>query len=144
MSNIGKLTRNDNGTVSGFVAEPHYDFDIFLGSVKSEEEGAPNFQLMTKSPRGREVPLGFIWQDKGKESGEIYFRGYFKSGQSGYVRLHLLRSRDESNVWNVVRRDSQNQRRRRAQDATLPEPAAQKRQRKAKADAPAGAELQAA
>lgn len=144
MEKIGKLTRNDNGTVTGFVAETHYDFDIALGRAKIEGENAPDFQLMTKSPRGRDVPVGYLWQHKGRESGDTYFRGYIKSSQSGFVRLRLYRSRDLSNVWDVLRKDDQGRRRNRADDATLPEPPAPKRQRKAKADAPAGAEQQAA
>jgi uncharacterized protein (DUF736 family) len=150
MENIGKLTRNDNGTVTGHVAETHYDFEIVLGRPNYEGENAPDFCLITKSPRGRELPIGYLWQDKGKQSGETYFRGYIKSSQSGFVRLRLYRSRDLSNVWDVLRKDDQGRRRSRADDATLPEPTAPKRQRKAKtpanetAAAPAGAELQAA
>lgn len=135
MENIGTLTRNDNGTVTGFVAETHYDFEIALGRANIERENAPDFRLITKSPRGRDVPIGYLWQHKGRESGETYFRGYIRSSQSGFVRLLLYRSRELSNVWDVLRKDDQERRRNRAEEATLPEPAAPKRQRKAKTPA---------
>jgi len=108
---IGELIRNDNGTVTGWMAEPHYDFDqVFLERNSAPADGDPDFRIMTKSPRGRDVPVGFLWTRKAKESGATYFGGYLKSGLSGYVRLRIFRDEQQPNRWEIVRRDQQGKR----------------------------------
>ena len=103
--NIGEMTRNDDGSVTGYVAEAAYDFEgIFLEKVASTHERAPAFNLKTKSPRGRPVRLGSIWERSAKETGEVYFGGYIESGVSGFVPIRLFRSRANPDVWNVVRK----------------------------------------
>ncbi|BBE35264.1 DUF736 family protein [Sphingosinicella microcystinivorans] len=142
--NIGEFTRKDNGSVSGFIAEPTYDFgNVYLAKVESTNEGAPPFDLMTPTPRGRPFKLGSLWEDHAEETGEVYFSGYIVSGASGYVRIRLLRSRQNPNLWNVVR-NVPGERRRGAQQVELPQPPAAKRQRKAKAPAPVEPEREAA
>jgi uncharacterized protein (DUF736 family) len=103
--NIGEMIRNDDGSVTGYVAEATYDFEgVFLEKVASTHERAPAFNLKTKSPRGRPVRLGSIWERAAKESGEVYFGGYIESGVSGFVPIRLFRSRANPDVWNVVRK----------------------------------------
>lgn len=124
--NIGELVRSDTGTVTGYIAEADFDFDaIFLEKVASDNPRAPLFNMMTKSPRGRDVRLGSIWERAAKETGEVYFGGYIDSAKSGFVPIRIFRSRQDESVWNVVR---QTVRRRRgdAEDIRLPEPAGQK------------------
>jgi hypothetical protein len=103
--NIGELIRNDDGSVTGYVAEATYDFDgIFLEKVASDHERAPAFNLKARSPRGRPVRLGSIWERAAKETGEIYFGGYIESSVSGFVPIRLFRSRQNPDQWNVVRK----------------------------------------
>lgn len=108
---IGELTRNENGTVTGWMAEPHYDFpQVFLERSAAPAEGDPEFRIMTKSPRGRDVPIGLLWTRKARESGATYFGGYLKSGPSGYVRLRIYRDQEQPNRWEVIRKDDQSKR----------------------------------
>lgn len=142
--NIGEFTRKNNGIVSGFIAEPTYAFrHVYLAKVESTNEGAPLFDLMTPTPIGRPFRLGSLWEDTANETGECYFSGYIVSGASGYVRIRLLRSRQNPNLWNVVR-NVPGERRRGAQQVELPQPPAPKRQRKPKAPAPVETEREAA
>ena len=103
--NIGEMIRNNDGSVTGYIAEATFDFEnVFLDKVMSDHERAPAFNLKTKSPRGRPVRLGSIWERSAKETGEVYFGGYIESGVSGYVPIRLFRSRANPDVWNVVRK----------------------------------------
>lgn len=103
--NIGEMTRNDDGSVTGFIAEPTYDFEhVFLEKIESSNARAPLFNLKTKSPRGRPFRLGAIWERTAKQTGEVYFGGYIESGVSGYVPLRLFRSRQNPDQWVVVRK----------------------------------------
>ncbi len=103
--NIGEMIHNDDGSVTGYVAEATYDFEnVFLEKVASTHERAPAFNLKTKSPRGRPVRLGSIWERAAKETGEIYFGGYIESSVSGFVPLRLFRSRQNPNAWVIVRK----------------------------------------
>lgn len=119
--NIGEMIRNDDGSVTGYIAEATFDFEnVFLDKVMSDHERAPAFNLKTKSPRGRPVRLGSIWERSAKETGEIYFGGYIESGVSGYVPIRLFRSRANPDVWNVVRKLPQRQQGG-AQEVAIPE-----------------------
>lgn len=103
--NIGEMIRNEDGSVTGYVAEATYDFEgIFLEKVASTHERAPAFNLKAKSPRGRPVRLGSIWERGAKETGEIYFGGYIETSVSGFVPIRLFRSRQNPDQWNVVRK----------------------------------------
>lgn len=117
--NIGEMIHNDKG-VSGYIAEAGFDFpSVFLEKVQSDNPRAPLFNLKTKSPRGREVRLGSIWERAAKDTGEIYFGGYIDTTQSGFVPIRIFRSRQDDSVWNVVRRTTQ-RRRQEAGDIQLP------------------------
>ena len=102
--NIGEMFRNGNGSVSGFIAEPTYDFDnVYLEKVVSDNARAPLFDLKTKSPRGRPFRLGSVWEHTAKDTGECYLRGYIESGVSGYVPLRIFRSKQNPDQLFVVR-----------------------------------------
>lgn len=102
--NIGELTRNENGTISGYIAEADFDYgNIFLEKVASDNPRAPLFNLMTRSPRGRAVRLGSIWERASQETGELYFAGYIDTARSGYVPLRIFRSNQDPKIWNLVR-----------------------------------------
>jgi hypothetical protein len=135
--NIGEMIRNDSGSVGGWIAEPNYGFEsVYLEKVHSDNPDAPLFDLKTPTPIGRAFRLGSIWEHTAQETGEVYFRGYIKSGVSGFVPIRMYRSRRNPNQWAVVR-NLPGERRRGAQEVELPQPPAPKRQRKAKAPAPA-------
>jgi uncharacterized protein (DUF736 family) len=103
--NIGEMIRNSDGSMTGYIAEATYDFEnVFLDNVASTHERAPAFNLMTRSPRGRPVRIGSLWERVAKETGEVYFGGYVQSSASGFVPLRLFRSRQNPDLWNVVRK----------------------------------------
>ncbi|MDQ1158910.1 hypothetical protein QE385_003237 [Sphingomonas sp. SORGH_AS 950] len=117
---IGEIIRSENGRVSGYVAEAAFDFDFFFQRVVSDNPDAPGFNLMAKSPRGRDVRIGSIWERTAKGTGEVYFGGYIDTVQSGMVPIRIFRSTQDTNVWVVARH---NPRRRQERDAIdLPEP----------------------
>jgi uncharacterized protein (DUF736 family) len=119
--NIGELIRTDSGAVTGYIAEPAFDFDaVFLEKVASDNPRAPLFNMMTKSPRGRDVRLGSIWERAAKETGEVYFGGYIDTAKSGFVPIRIFRSRRDESVWNVVRQTAW-RRRGEVEDVRLPE-----------------------
>ncbi|MGV7120428.1 DUF736 family protein [Sphingopyxis sp. 550A] len=109
--NIGEMIRSDTGMVSGYIAEAGFDFEnVYFEKVTSDNPRAPLFNLMSKSPRGRGVRLGSIWERASRETGEVYFGGYIDTAQSGYVPIRLFRSRQDTSVWNIVRKTAQRRR----------------------------------
>lgn len=103
--NIGEMIRNGDGSVTGYIAEATYDFEnVYLERVASTHERAPAFNVMTRSPRGRPVRIGSLWERVAKDTGEIYFGGYVQSSASGFVPIRLFRSRQNPDQWNVVRK----------------------------------------
>ena len=120
--NIGEMIRNDNGSVTGYIAEPTYDFaHVFLDKVESSNARAPLFDLKTPSPSGRPFRLGALWEYTARETGEVYFSGYIESGVSGYVPLRIFRSKRNPNAWVVVRNLPGDRKRDGAKEVELPE-----------------------
>jgi uncharacterized protein (DUF736 family) len=120
--NIGEMIQNENGSVTGFIAEPTYDFDnVYLEKVVSDNARAPLFDLKTKSPRGRPFRLGSVWERTAKETGECYLGGYIESGVSGFVLLRIFRSKKNPNQLFVVRNLPGDRKRGGATEVSLPE-----------------------
>lgn len=120
--NIGEMIHSDKG-VSGYIAEAGFDFPhVILEAVQSDNPRAPRFNLKTKSPRGRDVRLGSIWERAARQSGEVYFAGYIDTAQSGFVPIRVFRARADDSVWTIVRRTA-HRLRQEAEDLRLPDPA---------------------
>ncbi len=138
---IGEMIRNEDGSVTGYIAEPNYGFShVYLEKVVSDNTRAPLFDLKTPTPIGTAFRLGSIWERTAKKTGEVYFGGYIDSSRSGYIPLRLFRSRQNPNVWRVVRRDELGKQGQHtgAQETDMPAPPAPKRA--AKRTAPKQAE----
>ncbi|WP_172691181.1 DUF736 family protein [Rhizobium rhizogenes] len=62
----------ENGTLTGNIASISYDLDITGEEFTSTNPKAPVFRLFAKSPRGRRVEIGGIWQKKNQNDGDYY------------------------------------------------------------------------
>ncbi|MBP8937206.1 DUF736 domain-containing protein [Shinella sumterensis] len=62
----------ENNTLTGNIASISYDLDIIGKENRSTNPDAPVYRLYGKSPRGRQVEIGAIWQRKNQSGGDYY------------------------------------------------------------------------
>ncbi|TBN14909.1 DUF736 family protein [Agrobacterium cavarae] len=75
---------NDNNTLTGNIASLAYDLDIFGEEFDSTNAKAPVYRLFAKTPRGRRVEIGGIWQKKNQNGGDYFTL----SVNTGYGKLN--------------------------------------------------------
>jgi hypothetical protein len=108
--NIGEMIRSENGGVNGYIAEAGFDFDgIFLEKVASDNPRA-SLQPHDQEPAWPRCPPGIDLGARSQGDGETYFGGYIDTAQSGFVPIRMFRSRQQDNVWNIVRPTAQRRR----------------------------------
>lgn len=58
----GNLTKTNDG-FEGYIASVHFDLEIALRpNTQSTGENAPDMLVFAKSPRGREIQIGGMWE----------------------------------------------------------------------------------
>ncbi|MBA8904118.1 DUF736 family protein [Phyllobacterium sp. P30BS-XVII] len=94
---------NDNGTISGNIATVAFDIDITGEKLNSDNPKAPVFKLFAKTPRGRKIEIGGIWEKTSVTKGTTY---YTLSVNTGYDRLNANLGRypgqDDSTLMAVI------------------------------------------
>nr|WP_247871780.1 DUF736 family protein [Ochrobactrum sp. LM19] len=60
----------ENGTLSGNIASLAYDIDVIGEPFESTNAKAPAHRLFARTPRGRRVEIGGIWQKKNQNGGD--------------------------------------------------------------------------
>lgn len=62
----------DGKTLQGNIASISYDVDITGEAYTSENPKAPVYRIFAKSPRGKRVEIGGVWQKKNQSGGDYY------------------------------------------------------------------------
>ncbi|ANH08752.1 UNVERIFIED_ORG: DUF736 domain-containing protein (plasmid) [Roseateles sp. XES5] len=71
MTELANFIRiNEDNTISGNIASISYDLDITGEAFTSTNAKAPVYRLFAKSPRGRRIEVGGIWQKKNQTGGD--------------------------------------------------------------------------
>ena len=71
MTELANFIRiNEDNTISGNIASISYDLDITGEPFTSTNAKAPVYRLFAKSPRGRRIEVGGIWQKKNQSGGD--------------------------------------------------------------------------
>ena len=74
----------DGKSLNGNIASIAYDIDITGEAYSSDNPKAPVFRLFAKSPRGKRIEIGGIWE-KQNQSGGMY---YTLAVNTGYGKLN--------------------------------------------------------
>ena len=74
--NIGQFTKTQSGVLSGHIATASIDLSrLALRPVKSSNERAPTFEVVSRSPGGRVVQIGAVWEAVSNSTGEVFLQG---------------------------------------------------------------------
>lgn len=106
MKDLTNFISMDGESLSGNVATLAFDIDFKGEPVRSDNPDAPKFRLFAKSPRGRDIEIGALWQNMNRED-----KRYFSiSLETGYGRFHANLGRypgqDDETLYAVIPRQA--------------------------------------
>ena len=102
MADLSNYIRIDGYSVTGNVATLAFDIDVTGEGVDSTSDKSPVFRLYAKSPRGRSIDVGGIWQRTNQE-GQPYYTLTINTGHARwYANLGKYPGQDEDNMYAVI------------------------------------------
>ncbi|MEM1396148.1 MAG: DUF736 family protein [Pseudomonadota bacterium] len=88
----GKITKLDDDAFTGWFASLTFDVDITLTpNPYKKKETHPDYEVNTKTPRGRDIRIGSAWNATSERTGNEYL-SIVVSVNGQEVRVNGLRS----------------------------------------------------
>ncbi|WP_420337184.1 DUF736 domain-containing protein [Roseibium sp.] len=98
--------------LTGNIATLSFDVDVSGEAFHSDNDKAPKFQLYAKSPAGRRIQIGGIWE-RANAKGDPFFTLTINTGHSKfYANLGLYPGQDDDTLQAVIPNDYLNSDRR--------------------------------
>ncbi|MGE4409620.1 MAG: DUF736 domain-containing protein [Sphingobium sp.] len=95
----------DGNNLTGNIATLSFDIDITGVAMHSENEKAPVFRLYAKSPRGRQIEVGGIWQ-RTNAKGAPYYALTLASGHGRwFANMGRYPGQDDDSLYAVIGND---------------------------------------
>lgn len=90
----GQITRTDDDVFTGWIASLTFDVDIVLTpNPHKKEDKHPDFEITTKTPRGREIRIGSAWEQTSNAGNDYLSLAVMVNGQQ--IRVNALRGKDD-------------------------------------------------
>lgn len=91
--------------IAGNVANLAFDIDFKAVPFESGNEKAPKFKLVAKSPKGRDIEIGGIWERVSQENRK-YFTLTINTGHSTfYATLGRYPGQDDPSLYAIIPND---------------------------------------
>jgi len=98
--------------LTGNIATLAFDVDVTGEALHSDNDKAPKFRLFAKSPAGRRIDIGGIWE-RTNANGDPYFSLTINTGHSKfYANLGRYPDQDDDTLQAVIPNDFLNSDRR--------------------------------
>lgn len=111
-STLTNFIQIDGNKISGNIATISFDIDVTGEPVNSDNEKAPKYRLFAKSPRGRNVEVGGIWERLNADN-KPYLSLSLNTGHNRwYANLGRYPGQDDETVMAVIPNDYLNSDRR--------------------------------
>ncbi|MEO0923859.1 MAG: DUF736 family protein [Pseudomonadota bacterium] len=102
MENLTNYVSINGDKLTGNIASITFDVDFRGTAVVSDNEKAPKFRLTAKSPRGRDVEIGAIWE-KTSQEGKEYFSFKVDTGSGPlYGNLGRYQGQDDDTLYAMI------------------------------------------
>lgn len=104
-NNLANFVLFDGKKITGNISTLVFDIDITGEAVDSDNDRAPKFRLFAKSPRGKNLDIGGIWERKNQE-GKYYFTVAINTGHSKfYANLGRYPAQDDDYLYAIIPND---------------------------------------
>lgn len=102
----------EGDTLQGNIATLSFDCDVTGRRVASDNDKAPIYRLTARSPRGREIEVGGIWQRRNRQNGLYYTLTINTGSGRWYANLGKFHGQDDEMLLAVIPNDYLNDERR--------------------------------
>ena len=93
MSINGELTRTDDDAFTGWIASLTFDVDVTLtANPHKAKETHPNYQITTRTPRGRDIRIGSAWNATSRQGNAYLSLAISINGAD--VRVNAIADKD--------------------------------------------------
>ena len=105
MTDLSNYIRIEGDQVTGNIATLAFDLDVTGEGGNRENDKSPVFRLYAKTPRGRPIEVGGIWQRTNKDGGSYYTLTINTGHGPWYANLGRYPGQDEDNLYVVIPND---------------------------------------
>jgi uncharacterized protein (DUF736 family) len=102
MTDLTNFIRIDGDKLTGNVATLTFDIDFAGEPVASDNPDAPKFRIFAKSPRGRRIEIGALWQNMNRDEKPYYSLSLNTGHSRFYANLGRYPGQDEDNLYAVI------------------------------------------
>ena len=102
MTDLTNFVRIDGNKLLGNVATLTFDIDFTGEPVASDNPDAPKYRIFAKSPRGRRIEVGAVWQNLNREDKPYYSISLNTGLGRFYANLGRYPGQEEDNVFAVI------------------------------------------
>jgi uncharacterized protein (DUF736 family) len=100
----------DGAEVAGNIATLAFDIDVTGETVGSENNKAPVFRLFARSPRGRWIDVGGIWERRNAQDKPYYTLALNTGHGRWYANLGRMAGQDDDSLYAVIPNEFMNKR----------------------------------
>jgi uncharacterized protein (DUF736 family) len=107
MSNIGELTKNENGFFMGAIDTLAVSMTLALREVHNPNPNAPCYEIHARSAAGRWVKVGALWEQASRETGEAFLQGSIDDpslDRTLYIACFMREDGSYAIAWSRLRR----------------------------------------
>jgi uncharacterized protein (DUF736 family) len=100
MSVTGQFTKTDD-SFEGYIASESFDLDVIIvRNASKQSDVSPDYEVMTKSPRGRTIRIGGVWVRRSRADNDFLSLAAKISGQQ--INANLFPRTDDSTVFDLA------------------------------------------
>lgn len=92
-------------TITGNIASLSYDIDFRAIPVNSDNEKAPKYRLVAKTPRGRDLEIGAIWEKTSQDNKQYYQVSVNTGHTKVYGNLGRYPGQDDDSLYAIIFND---------------------------------------
>lgn len=109
---LANFIQIDGTKITGNIATLSFDIDVAGEPVNSDNEKAPRYRLFARSPKGRQIEVGGIWERLNNDD-KPYLALTLNTGHSRwYANLGRYPGQDDDTILAVIPNDYLNSDRR--------------------------------
>lgn len=109
MSELTNFVNINGDKLNGNIATLAFDIDFTGETIASDNPEAPKFRLFARSPKGRRIEVGALWENLNRDD-KPYFSVSFDTGYGRlYANLGRYPGQDDENLYAVIPRQNRKQ-----------------------------------
>lgn len=102
MTNLSNFIRIDGNKLLGNIATLAFDIDFTGEPLTSDNPDAPKFRLFAKSPRGKRIEVGALWENLNREDKPYYSVSINTGHGRFFANLGRYPGQDDDDLYAVI------------------------------------------